>query len=238
MPVGVTQLRVLTVGAHAADQELAAGMQIAKYTRAGHHVTVLSLTPGEKGHPTLSAAEYARQKILEAGRCAGLLGAETVILSHGDGLLEAGEEIKLEVADIIRDLRPDVLITHWQNSIHKDHRNAHTIALDAAFYAGLRTIEGPKPAHRVETILFSENWEDMEGFEPDLYLETGEVFEQYCQALSSFELWNGGTGWPYAEYYTSLARLRACLGGGLQWRYAAAMVRPREALIRRSTELP
>lgn len=26
-----------------------------------------------------------------------------------------------------------------------------------------------------------------------------EVFAQYCEALSAFELWNGGTGWPYSE---------------------------------------
>ena len=232
------QMRVLTIGAHAADQELAAGMQIGMYARAGHHVTILSLTPGEKGHPSRSAAEYSLQKLTEATRCADALGAESIVLNYEDTLLEATEAIKFEVADIIRDIKPDVLITHWANSIHKDHRNAHIIALDAVFYASLARIERAKPFHRIQQIYFSENWEDMEGFEPDLYIDTSDVYKKYCEALSCFELWNGGTGWPYADYYTSLARMRACLGGGMRWKYAAAMSRPRAAHIQRFTEWP
>lgn len=229
---------VLTIGAHAADQELAAGMQIAKYARAGHAVTILSLTPGEKGHPTLSAEAYAAQKIEEAQRCAGLLGAETIVLGYGDALLEATQQVALEVADIIRELRPEVVITHWKNSIHSDHRNAHIIAMDALFFAALPRIERAHPAHWVPKVYFSENWEDMEGFEPDLYVETTEVFDQYCEALSSFALWEGATGWPYDRYYKALATTRACLGGGLKWGKAAAMMRPREALVERTRELP
>src|SRR5579884_848101 len=153
-------------GAHAADQELAAGMQIAQYARAGNHVTILSLTPGEKGHPRLSAA------------------------------------------------------------------------VDALFFAGLRTIERARPAHYVPHVYFSENWEDMEGFEPDVYLDTSDVFTQYRDALFSFELWHGGTGWPYADYYSAMARMRACLGGGLRWQYAAAMARPAHARVERRDALP
>lgn len=57
---------MLTLGTHAADQELAAGVQIAKDAIAGYAVTILSLTPGGKGHPTLSAEAYAEQEIREA----------------------------------------------------------------------------------------------------------------------------------------------------------------------------
>jgi N-acetylglucosamine malate deacetylase 1 len=237
--VAEKQLRVLTLGAHAADQELAAGMQIAKYAKAGHHVTVLSLNPGEKGHPKLNAEESAKQKIAEARRCCAMLGAETIILPYGDATMEVTEQIKFEVCDIIRDLKPDILITHWKNSIHKDHRNGHLIAMDAYFYAALRTIERPKPNHRIGRIYFSENWEDMEGYEPDIYIDTTDVFEQYCEALASFELWNGGTGWPYADYYKSLARMRACLGFGLSGpRYAATMARPKGAWTQRLGDVP
>lgn len=232
------KLHVLTLGAHAADQELSAGMIIAKYARAGHRVTILSLTPGEKGHPRLGAAEYARQKIAEAAQCAKLLGAEAKVLGYGDAVLEETEEIKLEVADLIRELKPDILITHPSGSIHKDHRNAHKIAVDAVFYAALPAIERARPSHRIRRVFFSENWEDMDAYDPDVYVDTTDVFATYCQALSSFELWNGGTGWPYAEYYKSLARMRGCLGFGLRGMYAATLMRPREDRIERSPDLP
>lgn len=232
-------MRILTIGAHAADQELAAGLIIAKYTRAGHHCTVLSLTPGEKGHPRLSAAEYAAQKRREAEACCKKLGAETIILDYRDGELPYNDEVALQVCDIIREIRPDVVITHWQNSIHKDHRSAHRIAMDALFYAGLTRLERARPAHWVPRVYFSENWEDMEGYEPDIYVEIDEeTFQQYCDALAEFELWHGGTGWPYADYYKSLARLRGCLGGGLRWRYAATLKVPRGGHVVRTSDLP
>lgn len=231
------QLRLLTIGAHAADQELSAGMVIAKYTAAGHAATILSLTPGEKGHPTLDGPTYARQKIDEAERCATLLGAESIVLGYGDATLEAAEEIKFEVADLIREVKPDIIITHWRNSIHKDHRNAHRIAVDALFYAALPRIERAKPAHYTPRLYFSENWEDMEEYVPDVFLDTTEVFDRYCEALACFELWNGGTGWPYADYYKSLARMRGCLGFGLRGQYASTLARPREAHVVRSAGL-
>lgn len=208
-------------------------MILAKYTRAGHRATILSLTPGEKGHPKLSAETYAQQKVREAQRCAELLGAESRVLGYGDAMLPVTEEIILQVCDIIRELRPEILITHWSQSIHKDHRNAHRIAQDALFYAALPAIERPLPAHRVSRIYCSENWEDMEDYEPDLYVDTTDTFEQYCSALDSFELWQGGTGWPYADYYKSLARMRGCLGFGLRGRYAATLARPKEARVMR-----
>ncbi|HLV79786.1 MAG TPA: PIG-L family deacetylase [Chthonomonadaceae bacterium] len=231
-------LHILTLGAHAADQELSAGMVIAKATRVGHQATILSLTPGEKGHPRLDAQTYARQKIAEAEQCARLLGAQSRLLAYGDVTLPVNEEIIFEVADIIRALKPDVLITHPVHSIHKDHRNAHRIALDAVFYAALPRIERADPAHRIGRLFFSENWEDMEGYEPDIYIDTTEVFDQYCEALASFELWHGGTGWPYADYYRSLARMRGCLGFGLRGTYAATLARPKEARVLRSAGLP
>ena len=231
-------LRVLALGAHAADQELSAGMILAKYARAGHEVTILSLTPGERGHPKLSADDYAAQKLAEAERCAAILGVRTRILRYQDAELPLNEEIKFEVCDIFRELKPDVLITHWQNSIHKDHRYAHQIALDARFYAGLRRIELDLPSHWIGRVYFSENWEDMDGYEPDVFVDTTEVFDQYCEALSQFELWNGGTGWPYADYYKSLARMRGCLGFGLRGQYASTLARPKDATTIRTGDLP
>jgi LmbE family N-acetylglucosaminyl deacetylase len=161
-----------------------------------------------------------------------------MVLGYGDAVLEETEAIKLEVADLIRKLKPDILVTHPPGSIHKDHRNAHKIAVDSAFYAALPAIERKLPAHRTGRVLYSENWEDMDGYEPDVYVDTTEVFEIYCQALASFELWHGGTGWPYADYYKSLARMRACLGFGLRGTYAATLMRPHEGSVLRCADLP
>lgn len=231
-------LNILALGAHAADQELSAGMILAKYAQAGHRVTILSLTAGEKGHPTLCASAYRDQKIREAEACANVLGAKTQILEYSDAEIPVNDEITFRVCDIIRGLKPDILITHWEKSIHKDHCNTHRVALDARFYAGLRRIERELPHHWIDRVYFSENWEDMEQFEPDVYVDTTDTFDQYCSALSQFELWEGGTGWPYADYYKSLARMRGCLGFGNRRRYCSTLMRTKDAKIVRTAELP
>lgn len=236
--MSTSALNILALGAHAADQELAAGMVLAMYAQAGHKVTILSLTAGERGHPTLDATQYREQKVAEANACAGILGASSVVWEYRDAELPDDDAIKLRVADFVRAVRPDVLITHWKHSIHRDHRRAHTIAMDARFLAGIKRLEREAPAHWVPKVFFSENWEDQEGFEPDTYVETTDVFELYCRALSHFELWDGGTGWPYSAYYQALARSRGCLGFGLRGQYAAAMMQPPEARVRRFPELP
>ncbi len=56
---------IVAIGAHAGDMELTAGGVIAKYTMAGHRATLVHITPGEKGHPRLSAEEYKQQKMAE-----------------------------------------------------------------------------------------------------------------------------------------------------------------------------
>jgi len=231
-------LSILALGAHAADQELSAGMILAKYAQAGHEVTILSLTAGEKGHPTLSAADYRDQKIREAEACAKILGVQTRVLGYRDAEIPVDEAIVFEVCDVIRELKPDILITHWERSIHKDHSNTHRIALDARFYAGLKRIERDLPSHWVNHVYYSENWEDMEGYEPDMYVDTTATFDTYCEALSQFGLWNGATGWPYADYYKSLARMRACLGFAKRAQYAATLARPKDAKVIRTTTLP
>lgn len=213
-------------------------MILAKYANAGHKVTILSLTPGERGHPKLSSADYAAQKMREAQKCAEILGAESIVLDYQDAELPDTEELRFEVCDIIRRLKPGIIITHWEKSMHKDHMAAHRIAMDARFYAGLPRIERDMPAHWVGKVYFSENWEDMDGFEPDLYVDTTDTFDQYCEALSSFELWNGGTGWPYSDYYKSLAKMRACIGFGLNSGYASTLARPKDAHVQRTRELP
>lgn len=114
---------ILAIGGHAGDMDLTAGAVIAKYVQAGHKATFLHLTPGEKGHPKLSPDDYAKQKIEEAHRFAEIVGADVRFLAYKDAELPVDEEVKYQVADVIRKVKPTLLITHWKGSMHKDHAN-------------------------------------------------------------------------------------------------------------------
>jgi len=218
------KLRVMAVGAHAADMELTCGALLAKYARRGHQVTLLHLTPGEKGHPTLSAREYAAQKIEEANLAGQTLGATVRFMRYQDALLPHTDEVSLAVCDVIREVKPDIVITHWMGSIHKDHRNAHFIVNDAILYAALPAIERKEPAHRVRGLFYAENWEDMEKFTPEVYVDVSETFDTWLEAINKYELVRGRiSNFRYLDYYKALAVMRGCLSG---FQYAETFMAP------------
>jgi LmbE family N-acetylglucosaminyl deacetylase len=223
---------ILAIGGHAGDMDLTAGAVIAKYTQAGHKATFLHLTPGEKGHPRLSPEDYAKQKIEEAHRFAEIVGADVRFLAYKDAELPLTEEVKLEVCDIIRELKPDIIITHWRGSIHKDHENTHWIVQDARFYAGLKTIERAHPAHYVPQLYYADNWEDPYDFHPEVFIEIpNEAYETWVRAMHEYAYARGETsGFPFIEYYKALTIVRGAPAG---FKRAQAFAVPRGALERR-----
>lgn len=227
---------VLAVGGHAADMEFSAGATIAKYTAAGAHATILHLTAGEMGHPRLSGEEYAKQKIAEANRAAAILGAEARFLPYPDAGLPRNDEVAYQIVDVIREVRPDVVITHWKGSFHSDHINAHYNTLQALFYAGLPAIKRAHPAHTPSSVLFAENWEDMDDYVADLYLDVTDVYDRWIEAASQYELFSGSvSGFRYRDYYQALTITRGCLAG---YQRAVSLMRPPAARITYTTTAP
>ena len=227
---------VLAIGGHAADLEFTAGALVAKYTRAGARAVFLHLTAGEMGHPRLSGDAYARQKVEEAIRAAGILGAEARFLPYVDASLPRNDEVAYQIVDVIREVKPDIVLTHWRGSFHSDHVNTHHNALRALFLAALPAITRAHPAHSPATVLFPENWEDMDEFEPTLFVDTSEVYDQWLEAADQYELFRGGiSSFRYRDYYQALSVMRGCLSG---FPRAAALMRPRSALVSRVAGLP
>jgi N-acetylglucosamine malate deacetylase 1 len=224
---------ILAIGGHAGDMDLTAGAVIAKYTQAGHKATFLHLTTGEKGHPRLSPEEYAQQKVAEAKQFAEIVGADVRFLPYKDAELPVNETIKYEVADIIRELKPDIIITHWKNSMHKDHTNTSLIVEDARFYAGLKTIKREFPAHFAAKIYYADNWEDPYDFEPEVFIDiTDSAYETWVKAIQVYAYARGETSsFPFVEYYKALTIVR---GAPVGFKRAQAFAVPKGALIKRS----
>ncbi|MBA4493248.1 PIG-L deacetylase family protein [Paenactinomyces guangxiensis] len=223
---------ILAIGGHAGDMDLTAGAVIAKYTQAGHKATFLHLTPGEKGHPRLSPEEYAKQKIEEARRFAEIVGADVRFLAYKDAELPVNEEVKYQVADIIREVKPDIIITHWKGSIHKDHTNTYHIVEDARFYAALKTIQRDLPAHFTRKLYYADNWEDPYDFEPEVFIDIPEeAYETWVKAMHCYAYARGETsGFPFIEYYKALTIVRGAPAG---FKRAQAFAVPRGAHTKR-----
>ncbi|HEY9076295.1 MAG TPA: PIG-L family deacetylase [Anaerolineaceae bacterium] len=232
------QGKIMVIGAHAGDAENMAGAAVLKHTRAGFSAFILHLTLGEAGHPSLPPAIYAEQRRQESLESARLMGAGVEWFDYPDGMLPVDETIKLRVCDVIRREKPAVILTHWKGSFHKDHVAAYEIVRDAIFYASLPAIQRSLPHHRVQAVYYPENWEDMEGWRADIYLDATEVWADYLAVLRSHEFIRGrpaSPGFRYLEYYDALGTTRGCLGG---FGKAVALMVPPGSWIKKVSLLP
>jgi N-acetylglucosamine malate deacetylase 1 len=213
---------VLAIGAHAGDAEITTGALLARHKRLGDRVVILHLTLGEGGNPKMSPAAYGEQKRREALAAAQALGAEALFGPWKDGEVRDTEEAARYVADVIRQVKPTHVITHWKASLHPDHEAAHRIVNAAVLLASLEGFESAHPRHRgVRGVYYADNWEDAEGFSPYLYVDVSEDLAAWKAAVTSYEFIRGGiSSFPYLEYYESLARVRGAVAGK---RFAVAL---------------
>jgi LmbE family N-acetylglucosaminyl deacetylase len=219
--------KIVVVGAHAGDCEVMTGSVVAQHTAAGGEATYVHLTLGERGHPSLSSEAYASQKREEAQSAAEVVGAAVRILPHRDGDLVADRATKHGLAEVIREERPDIVITHWSGSFHRDHALCYEIVCDAVFYTGLADLWPDRRNHLITALYFAENWEDARGFRPDLYVDTSAGHERWLRSLEAYELFRGGlSSFPYVRYYESLAVVR---GAECGCAFAKAFAVPDEA---------
>lgn len=209
---------VVAVGGHIGDMELTAGPTLAKAVLEGGRAIIVDCTYGERGHPRLTPDVYREQKLHEARFFADTIGAELVVLDHSDGFLPGGEGVAEEIAAVIRRTTPDILITHWTRSMHRDHERAQEAARRGAFLASLPLEQITQPRHSVPTILHTENWEDMEGFEADTFFEIPEeAYQLWRRGISEHAFARGETyGFRFIDYYSALMQLKGCLVGA-QW---------------------
>jgi len=209
------QRTVLAVGAHAGDMEVSCGAVLAKQRKLGDRVVILHLTLGERGNPRLSPEEYARQKEAEAKTAAAAIGAELIFGPYKDAELPNDEQVRRYVADVIRTVKPSILITHWKHSMHKDHAAASAITVDAELLASLAGVKTDHPAYSgVKAVYFAENWEDKEGFTPYVYIDVSESIDSWEKCAKAYEFVRGGVAsFRYFDYYRALARVRGAEAG-------------------------
>jgi LmbE family N-acetylglucosaminyl deacetylase len=119
--------RVLAVGAHPDDVELACGGTLLRLVDSGHEVHVLVMSRGGAGGDPASREREA----LAGGLFLGVTGVE--VLDLPDTRLATYEnEMAAAIEEAIHRYRPDIVFTHSANDQHQDHRAVHAATLRAA----------------------------------------------------------------------------------------------------------
>lgn len=202
----------MVIGAHAFDAEVIGGPLLATTTTRGGSGTLVHLTWGEQGHPSLSPERYLAQKVLESEAAAKQLRATRIGLNVPDTKLSADRNTVEKLASVIRSYTPDLIVTHWRGSWHRDHAAAYQVTLDACLLAGLPTWCSETVAWSPADIMFGENWEDSDNYKPDTILDVSAGYEAWVLGIHEYGLaCNDISGFRFFDYYHSLYVMRGCL---------------------------
>lgn len=127
------KLKVLVVGAHPDDPELAVGGTIARYTDLGHEVVCLYLTRGELGklNEPKTPEETGKIRSAECEKACVILKARPLFAGQIDASTEVSPQRCDAFLKLIDAVKPDIVFTHWPIDPHRDHRTTSLLVYDA-----------------------------------------------------------------------------------------------------------
>ncbi len=148
---------VLAIAAHRDDVEQTCGGTLLVQQALGWKTGILDLTQGESGTRGTAAEREA-----EANAAAAILKvSHREALSLPDGSLQNTLTARLQIAAVIRRLRPRVVILPYWQGRHPDHYTSATLGYEACFAAGLSKLDLPGAPHRPYKILYASLYADV-----------------------------------------------------------------------------
>lgn len=120
--------RALVVTAHPDDAEFGAGGAIAHLVQGGCAVSYCVLTDGDAGgfDPTVPRSQIPGIRRAEQRASAAALGIRDVVfLGHLDGQLTVTQDLRRDITRVIRQVRPQLVITHSPDRNHQKITASH-----------------------------------------------------------------------------------------------------------------
>ncbi len=130
---------VLAIFAHS-DDELSVAGTLANHSANGDDVYLAFLTKGENASTVKGTSDEIKRKREEhTKKISSLLGVTVRYLDFPDSKIEHNVEGGYKIAELIKEIRPEILISWTKYSNigggHPDHRNTAELVFDAISYA-------------------------------------------------------------------------------------------------------
>ncbi len=123
--------KILVVGAHPDDPETGCGGTIARLISEGNEVVVVYMTRGERGIKGVGLDEAAKIRTAEALEACKVFGCRSIFLTQIDSAAEITPERYTEMINLMKQEKPDVVLSHWPLDGHRDHAICGILVLDA-----------------------------------------------------------------------------------------------------------
>ena len=182
-------MKVLGIGCHPDDLEIACGGTLRKYVEQGAEVTMCHVANGDQGHAVIEPVPLRAMRTLEAEAAGRVLGVKEVInLDVSDMQVNSHNlEVMDAMADVVRKVRPDVIITHNDDDYMLDHTETSKIATNGSFCSGLS--HRPRKFEAYNSFIPTFFMDTLAGvnFQPTHYVDITNQIETKLQALECHE---------------------------------------------------
>jgi bacillithiol biosynthesis deacetylase BshB1 len=172
---------ILAIAAHRDDVEQTCGGTLLAMQSKGWKTAILDLTRGESG--TRGTAAEREAEANEAARILNVYHREALDLP--DGNVQNTLENRIKIAEVLRRLRPRVVILPYWEGRHPDHYTAATLGYEACFVSGLAKLDirGNAKPHRPYKILYASLYADVR---PTFAVDITPYIEQRFQSLMAY----------------------------------------------------
>jgi LmbE family N-acetylglucosaminyl deacetylase len=134
---------VLSIGAHPDDAEFMCAGTLALLRRRGWQVHIATLAPGDCGTVQYSREEISRIRKGESAQAAALLDGKYHCLECGDIFIMYDRPTLLKAIELVRQVRPRIVLTLSPADYMVDHETASRLAQTACFCCGVVNVETP-----------------------------------------------------------------------------------------------
>jgi LmbE family N-acetylglucosaminyl deacetylase len=115
--------QVIAIGAHPDDVEFGCAGTLARHVQAGDKVTIVHMTCTDCMNIYGEKVIQGERRRKEAELAAGIIGAELIILGFTDQMVPFDRESIFAVERVIKQVKADIIYTHWNGDSHQDHIN-------------------------------------------------------------------------------------------------------------------
>jgi LmbE family N-acetylglucosaminyl deacetylase len=218
-------MRILAIGAHPDDVEILCAGTLAKFHKNGDEIFICHVCDGNKGSKIYSSEELAKIRRNEAINSAKLINATSIWAGISDGEVTLDLSSRIKIIDVIRQAKPDLVITHSPNDYHSDHINTSRLVFEAVYLADLVLWKTNYPSTEKLPYLYYMDTLAGVNFVPDEYVDITDTIDIKIDMMLQMK---SQLGWlkdmhncDAAEFIKTVARFRG-FQAGVQ--YAEAFV--------------
>lgn len=181
-------MRVLAIGAHPDDVEIACSGTLAKCVKRGDKVIVCHVSTGNLGHVVIPPDELKVMRAAEAKRAGQLADIEVISAGFDDlDIFDGNRSSRDRIVEVIQYAQPDFIITHNPDDYMPDHTAVSRLVFDASFAATLPNYPTEaKRAAQLVPIYYMDTLAGV-GFEPTEYVDISEEIDLKIRMLCCHE---------------------------------------------------